>query len=376
MATCAVPSSPLRRGHPAPVDRLAECLAHLGLVERRLGRVEPVVLGRQRRDRPELRAERLVVAEPGGVDARDGRVVEGARRERIDRPLTGEVGDQVDGLDGRRARPVVRVGRQLECRVGLAGRNVSATRHEARPGRQGRPACIDPGRDDRERRTGHDVDEVGRRMDEIDREVATRVIGVEPDRGRVGRRAVEVCVGTLDVEDQGRQGRGVRRVDQPQPAADDVGCPERAPVGEGQARSEMERHLLTAVGELPGFRQSGADLEVRVEARQRLEQLCRDGRAAGVALGRRVERRGLPGQDPDRLVRARTGRSCAGDEQRRERKEGEESAHRAEYRAGRPRAPATAPDMKTRPRRPTPPGERWDRDREASAGITRFSRNR
>ncbi len=329
-------------GHPAPVDGLAERLADAGLVERRLGRVEAVVLDRQRGDLPELWPERLVIAEPGRVDARHRRVVDVARREGVHRGLPAQTGDQVDGGHRRRARPVVGVGRQLELGVGLAGQDVPAARHEAGSGRQGRPARIDPRRHDGECRTRHHVDEVGRGMDQIDGEGAARIVGVEPDRRGVGRSAVEVGVGALDAEDQRGQRRGMRRVDQPQPAAGDVRGTQRAPVGEGQVRSHVERHLLPAIPELPRFGQRGTDLEIGVEAGQRLEQLGGDGGAARVALGRGVERRRRSGQDPDRLVGARAGRPRAGDEQRRKREEGEESAHRAEYRSGRLRGPGTA----------------------------------
>ena len=79
------------QGHdPAPVDGLAEGLADPDVIERRPVRREPVVLERQRCDVAQLRAERLVVGDPRGIDARDRRVVEIAGLERLDRARATE----------------------------------------------------------------------------------------------------------------------------------------------------------------------------------------------------------------------------------------------------------------------------------------------
>ena len=94
--------------HPAPVDRLAEGLAHLGVVERRPCRREAVVLDRERRHLDELRAERLVVGDPRRIDAADRCVVELAVLERLDRTASVQVADQFDLRDRRRSSPVVR----------------------------------------------------------------------------------------------------------------------------------------------------------------------------------------------------------------------------------------------------------------------------
>ena len=139
-------------------------------------------------------------------------------------------------------------------------------------------------------------------MDELDSEVAGRVVGVKPDRRGISRSAVEVCVGALDTQHERCQRRRMGRVDQPEPAAGDVRRPERAAVRERQIRSHVERHLLPAIGELPRFGQRRPDLEVGVEAGQRFEELRGDGCAGGVTLGRGVERGRRSGQDPDRLV--------------------------------------------------------------------------
>ena len=64
----------------------------------------------------------------------------------------------------------------------------------------------------------------------------------------------------------------------------------------------MERDLPAVVAEAPRFGEGGTDLEVGIEAGQRLEELGRDGGTARVALGGRVERRRAAGQDPDRAI--------------------------------------------------------------------------
>ena len=224
------------------------------------------------------------------------------------------------------------------------GERVAAARHEPRPGdERARRVAVDPGRDDPEAGSGDDVDEVGGRPDEVHDEVALGVVGMEADRGGVMRRPAQVGIGSGDVQRDRRERRGMSRIDQAQPAPDDVRRSQRAAIREGQVRPEMERDLPSAVGELPRCGQGRTDLEVRVERCQRLEQLGRDGRAAGVALGGRIERGRLAGQDPHGTVRGGRCRPPTRGEQRREHDESDQAAHRREYRAGRPKGLRAAP---------------------------------
>ena len=64
----------------------------------------------------------------------------------------------------------------------------------------------------------------------------------------------------------------------------------------------MERQLPPVVAETPRFGEGRADLEVGIEARERLEELGRDRGTARIALGGRIERRRAAGQDPDRAI--------------------------------------------------------------------------
>ena len=99
-------------GDPPPVDGGRERLADADVVERRRGWC------RSRSSRSTATAPRAaaargrVVGDPGGVELGDGRVVELALLERLDRARATEVGDDGDLADGRRSRPVARVGRQ------------------------------------------------------------------------------------------------------------------------------------------------------------------------------------------------------------------------------------------------------------------------
>src|SRR6185436_10076790 len=99
----------------------------------------------------------------------------------------------------------------------------------------------------------------------------------------------------------------------------------------------------------------GPELELSVERGQRFEQLGRDRGAASIALSRRIEGRGLAGEDPDGAVGTGSrGGGTSGDE-RREHDDGDQTTHRAEYRAGRPNAPKR-PDGRAAGGRPGMPG--------------------
>ena len=181
-------------------------------------RVEAVVLGRQRADLAELRPERLVVGDPRGVDAAHAGVVEVARSRRPRPGCPAEVTDQLDLRDRRRPGPVVAVGGQAQTRRGGAGQDVSAAGHEPRAGQERGLIGADARRHDREARAGHDVDEVRGRPDEVDDQVAGRIVGSQRDRGGIGRAPAKVVLGALDVERERRQRRRMRRIDQPEPA--------------------------------------------------------------------------------------------------------------------------------------------------------------
>src|SRR6187455_1132530 len=97
----------------------------------------------------------------------------------------------------------------------------------------------------------------------------------------------------------------------------------------------MERHLASIGTELPRFGEGRADLEVGVEAGQRLEELGRDGRAPGISLGGRIESGRASSEDPDGAIRTGGRLPSTRGEQRRSHEEDEQTAHRREYRAGR-----------------------------------------
>ena len=189
-ATCAVPSPLLRAAIRRQSTAFAERLADADVIERRpcwcRSRSTAIDSESTRRScGPSV----LVVGEPGGVDAEDRGVVEIARREGIDRTAPAEVVDQLDRRHGRFARPVARIGGQRQA--ARPSRRTACIRHSRRSLARGSGPRHPPrpGRDDRERRAGDDVDEVGRRPDEVDHEVAGCVVGVEADGRGIGRRA-------------------------------------------------------------------------------------------------------------------------------------------------------------------------------------------
>ena len=111
--------------------------------------------------------------------------------------------------------------------------------------------------------------------------------------------------------------------------------------------THVERDLAAAVGEGPRRGQCRLEVQVGVVRRQRLEELGHDRGAAGVALDRRVERIGRPGQDLDRPIRAGSGRRGTCPDQRRKQgqaeEDGEGATHRAEYTFGSVGGPFLAP---------------------------------
>ena len=62
-------------------------------------------------------------------------------------------------------------------------------------------------------------------------------------------------------------------------------------------------YLASIGAEPPRFGESRADLEVGVEAGQRLEELGRDGCAPSISLGGRIESGRASGEDPDGAIR-------------------------------------------------------------------------
>ena len=152
----------------------------------------------------------------------------------------------------------------------------------------------------REERRGDDGREVRARPLQLDLDV--RAVRPQADLRGVGDPTGEVVAGAADVDHQGRERCRPDRVDDPQPAADDVGGGQRRPVGERQVRAEVEDDAPAVIGDVPAARERGLQREARVERGERLVQLGGHGGGRDVDGRGRVERRGLPDEDPD-LVR-------------------------------------------------------------------------
>ena len=301
---------------PAPVDGHAERLADPDVVERRLADIEAVVLGAQRRHFDQLRAKTLVVGDPRGIEATDRRVVQVAVLEHLHRAATADVADELDGLDGGLAGPVVRVRLEDHGRAVLLGQDVAAAGDEAIAGQQGGRVLPHPGRHDPEGRAGDHIDELGAGTRQVDGHVAGGVVRVEAHGGRVARLAGDVFERAVHAEHQARERRRGLGIDDAQPAANDVGRSERRPVGELEAGPQVEDDPLAAILDPPRLGEGGPDLAVGIERRERLEELGGDLRAAGIALGGRVEGRGGAGQDA-RDPRRVGGRPRAGCQRQR-----------------------------------------------------------
>ena len=93
------------------------------------------------------------------------------------------------------------------------------------------------------------------------------------------------------------------RVDDPEPAPDDVLRRQGRAVRERQVRAQVEHDPAAAVEQVPRSGERRPDLELRVERGEALEQLGRDRGAADVALGGRIEAVGGTDQDPDGVGR-------------------------------------------------------------------------
>jgi hypothetical protein len=305
VATVAVGAGD-ERDKASPVDGLRERLADPDVVERRLRRVESVVARRQRGALPQLRAERIVVGDPRRVEREDVRQVDVAVLERLDRAPAADVVDQLDRRDLRLARPVVVV-RDDDGLLGV-GRleRVRAAADEARRLERARIRS-QPGRHDRECWARDDRHEVRRWACQADLDV--EAVGLQADRAGVCVLAAGVGEGALDVADQRDQRRRLLRVENPQPAADDVVTGDGRAVGERQVGAEVEDDPPAAIEDVPRFSERGPDVELGIERGEALEQLRGDRGAADVALEGGVERRGRPDEDLDRVARGRRPRS-------------------------------------------------------------------
>ena len=282
-----------------------------------------------------------------------GDVVEVAVLEDLDLAAATEVADGLDGLDRRTAGPVAPVGPQGQARAGLTGRDVAAAADEVVVRREG-AGVVRAGRHDPERRSRDDVREVRRGSGEGHGDVAGRVIGAQA-HGRRLRRPGEVLRGAIHDQQERRQRRRCRRVDQAEPAPHDVARPQRRPVGEREVGPKVEHDPGAVLVDLPRLGEGGLEAQVRVEGREGLEQLRRDRGARDVALRGRVQRGRDAGEDPGLAVRgtdaAGLARGAARHRQQQDQAErdGTEggAAHRREYTGDRLDDPSA--DLDPRP---------------------------
>ena len=168
-------------GHPAPIHRRAERPTHEDVVERRFRGVKAVVLDGKRLDQPKLRAERLVERQPGRIDRKHGGVVEVAAGKGVYGAAAAQLADELDRRDGRLSRPIVWVGGQRQAGRRRPTQHISTARNEPGSGSGRLGARADSRRDDRERRSGHDVHEVGGGSHQIDDHVPGPVIRAHAD---------------------------------------------------------------------------------------------------------------------------------------------------------------------------------------------------
>ena len=100
----------------------------------------------------------------------------------------------------------------------------------------------------------------------------------------------------------------------------------------------MEHDAGPAFVAPPGLGEGRLEPQVRIERREGLEELGRDGGARDVALGGRIERRCVASEDPDRSVGGLHARCAAHQRKREDQAEddhaGGGAAHRREYTGG------------------------------------------
>ena len=293
MPVAGIAAAPADEGdEPAPVDRPGECLANPDIVERRPRRVEAVVVERQR---PRSRGAAARASGRSRSTSRRRRRSSAGRRRRPRTPRPG-CGRRCRGRARRSRSPAARPssGRSPSRVVDVVARRPTG---RSRRCRRSRPASAPPAPSSMPGGTtanvglGDDRQEVGRGPDQADLDIAAPSAVSPTDAGSLRRRRGRTRARRRH-RAMRRRAATAGRVDDPQPAPDDVVRGERRAV----ARTSRPGGDGTRPGAPPSRRSqeaasAGRTWSCGVERGEALEQLGGDGRAADVALGGGIERR-------------------------------------------------------------------------------------